>query len=382
MGNKIKVGITHGDINGVGPEIVLKVVGDERLTELMTPVVYSSPRVLSFYRKALNLPQTQYNQVGSAADVADDRVNLVNVTLPDDLKIEPGVASKSAGEAAFASLERAVADLRAGLIDVLVTAPINKDMIQSPTFSFPGHTEYLEASLAEPDRDKALMMMCAGGLRVALVTAHVPLAKVAAGVTRENVLAKLRLLNRSLVEDFSISTPRIAVLALNPHAGESGLLGNEESEVIVPAMDDARAEGIMCFGPYAADGFFGTGAWKSFDGVMAMYHDQGLAPFKTMAMGGGVNFTAGLPWVRTSPDHGTAFDIAGKGTADEQSLREAAYLAVDIVRSRRRREEAVSNPLKKQVADKPRKPKTADQRAPEAKIEAKPDATPQTETEE
>lgn len=356
MGDKIRVGITHGDINGIGPEVIVKAIGDDRMLELMTPIVYSSPKIMSYYRKALpSLPQIQFKTITDATDAVDGTYSLVAVDMPEDIKIEPGIPSKAAGKAAFDALERAVSDLRQGSIDALVTAPIAKDSIQSPTFTFPGHTEYLEASLAEPSRDQALMMMCSGDLRVALVTSHTPLSKVAEAITVENIVSKLKILNRSLTEDFSITTPRIAVLALNPHSGENGLLGSEENEIIIPALEEARSEGILCFGPYAADGFFGSGAWKSFDATLAMYHDQGLAPFKTMAMDGGVNFTAGLTQVRTSPDHGTAFDIAATGKANPESMHSALYLAVDIVRSRRRHEESNSNPLRKQSAEKQKK---------------------------
>lgn len=367
--DKIRIGITHGDINGIGYEVILKMLDDERITELMTPVIYGSGKIAGFYRKLLGTAPIQFNTVESAADADDERVNIVNV-VAEDTKVEPGTASKTGGEAAFAALEAAVADLREGNIDALLTAPINKDTIQSESFSFPGHTEYLETSLAEePDRNKALMIMCNDRMRVALVTTHTRIADVATMVTRERVADALRRFNRSLREDFGVTSPRIAVLALNPHAGENGLLGTEESEQILPALEDAQAERIVAFGPYAADGFFGSGAWKHFDGVLAMYHDQGLAPFKMLGMDSGVNFTAGLPFVRTSPDHGTAFDIAGKGEASETSMREALYMAIDIVRNRRRHSEATANPLKKQTIERKSKkdrPYADKEKAPEA----------------
>lgn len=356
MAEKIKVGISHGDINGIGYEVILKALGAEHVTEMVTPIIYGSAKIAAFYRKNLELAPLQLNIIDSAADAADSRVNIINV-VGEDTKVEPGQPTKAAGEAAFAALESAVADLREGVIDALVTAPIDKDTIQSPTFTFPGHTEYLEASLAAGDRDKALMILCSDRLRVALVTGHTPLSHVADAVTRENILAKLRVFNRSLIEDFSVSSPRIAVLALNPHAGENGLLGNEEAEIIAPAIEEAQAEGILAFGPYPADGLFGSGGWQKFDGILAMYHDQGLAPFKAMAMDAGVNVTSGLPYVRTSPDHGTAFDIAGKGVATPESMRAAVFAAVDIVRSRRRHSEMTANPLKKQMTDKRRQGK-------------------------
>ncbi len=375
--DKIRIGITHGDINGIGYEVILKMLEDERITELMTPVIYGSGKIAGFYRKQLGLVPLQFNTVETAADADDERINLINV-VAEDTKVEPGVASKTAGEAAFAALERAVTDLRNGEIDALLTAPINKDSIQSDTFSFPGHTEYLEKSLGDgAERSKALMIMCNDNMRVALVTTHAPLAEVPAMVTRESVAGALRLFHRSLCEDFGVTSPRIAVLALNPHAGENGLLGSEEADQIVPALEDVRADHIVAFGPYAADGFFGSGAWKHFDGVLAMYHDQGLAPFKLLGMDNGVNFTAGLPFVRTSPDHGTAFDIAGKGEASPDSLREALYAAIDIVRNRRRHSEATANPLKKQSLERRPKKDKADRNPQRQEPAQRRDPSPQ-----
>lgn len=346
---KIKVGITHGDINGIGYEVILKALEDTRMTELCTPVIYGSAKIAAYYRKGADLPQVNMSIINSAQDAREGDVSIINV-VPEDTKIEPGVASKTAGEAAFIALERAVADLRNGDIDVLVTAPINKDSIQSDTFRFPGHTEYLEASIG--DGDKSLMVLCSDSLRVALVTTHMPIAKVPGAITRESIIEKLTIFDKSLRRDFAINTPRIAVLALNPHAGENGLLGKEEQEVIAPAIEEARKAGILAFGPYAADGFFGSEAYMKFDGVLAMYHDQGLAPFKTIAMDNGVNFTAGLPFVRTSPDHGTGFDIAGKGEASAESMREAIYTAIDVYRNRNNYNYAYRNPLRKQYFEK------------------------------
>ena len=347
--NKIKVGITQGDTNGIGYEVILKALEDPKMTELCTPVIYGSAKIASYYRKCLELQQFNMIQIGDASQARDNEVNIINV-VGEDLVIEPGTISKAAGEAAFKALERAVADLRNGTIDVLVTAPINKDAIQSDTFRFPGHTEYLESSIG--DGNKSLMTLCTEGLRVALVTAHMPIAKVPESVTKEAILEKLAIFNDSLKKDFGIDAPRIAVLSLNPHAGENGLLGKEEKDTIIPAIDEASEKGIWAFGPYASDGFFGTGAYRHFDGVLAMYHDQGLAPFKTLAMAGGVNFTAGLPYVRTSPDHGTGFDIAGQGKADPESMLHAIYAAIDIYRNRINYASARRNPLRKQYFDK------------------------------
>ncbi|MCM1414284.1 MAG: 4-hydroxythreonine-4-phosphate dehydrogenase PdxA [Bacteroides sp.] len=349
MSKKIKVGITHGDPNGIGYEVILKTLSDPRIPELCTPVVYGSAKIAGYYRKGMELPQVQFTTIQSAQQAKDGDVNIINV-VGEDFKIEPGIPSKSAGEAAFIALERAVADLRAGDIDVLVTAPISKETIQSDTFTFPGHTEYLESSIG--DGDKALMILASERLRIALVTTHLPIAKVAQAITTDAVLDKLRIFNTSLRRDFCIDSPRIAVLSLNPHAGDNGLLGSEEAEIIAPALEQARNEKILAFGPYAADGFFGTEAYRKFDGVLAMYHDQGLAPFKTIAMDSGVNFTAGLPYVRTSPDHGTGFDIAGQGKASEESMRQAIYMAIDTFRSRQRYDEAYANPLRRQYFDK------------------------------
>ena len=346
MSNKIKVGITHGDTNGIGYEVILKTLEDNRLSDLCTIVVYGSAKAASFYRKAMELPQVQLNRVDSAADARDGVFNIINV-VGEDLKIEPGIASEAAGGAAFAALEAAVADLRAGDIDVLVTAPIDKHSIQSPTFTFPGHTEYLQSSLADdtmPDA-KALMILCTDYLRVALATAHMPIAEVPGALSKELSVDKLKDFDRSLRRDFGVQNPRIAVLSLNPHAGERGLLGKEEQEIIIPAIAEAQTHKILAFGPYASDGFFGSESYRAFDGVLAMYHDQGLAPFKTIAMDAGVNFTAGLPFVRTSPDHGTGYDIAGKGQASAESMRSAIYMALDIYRNRGRHDEAYRRPL-------------------------------------
>lgn len=347
---KIKVGITHGDINGIGYEVILKALDDPRMPELCTPVIYGSAKIASYYRKGLELNQAQYRQIATADEAKDGECNIINV-IPEDVRPEPGQSTTAAGEAAFAALERAVADLRRGAIDVLVTAPINKHNIQSEKFSFPGHTEYLEASLGDGD-DKALMILCDDTLRVALVTTHMPIAQVAQSITKENIVAKIRALDNSLKYDFGIPNPRIAVLSLNPHAGENGLLGAEEQEIIAPAIAEVQTAKISAFGPYAADGLFGSGNYKAFDGVLAMYHDQGLAPFKTVAMEQGINFTAGLNRVRTSPDHGTGYDIAGQGIADETSMRHAIYSAIDIWRNRRRYREIHRNPLRKQYFEK------------------------------
>lgn len=337
------IALTHGDINGIGYEVILKAFEDERLAELCLPVLFGSSKLVSQYKKQLGL-ETKYNVIQSIEDARPGVLNVIDC-IPADVKADPGVASDEAGKAAYASLEAAAAAVASGKLDILVTAPINKKNIQSDKFVFPGHTEYLE-SIAEGD-STALMVLTSDNIRVALVTTHLPVADVPATITEESILEKIRLFNNTLRRDFGIHHPRIAVLSLNPHAGEEGLLGKEEQEIIIPAIEKAKDEKIMAFGPYAADGFFGSGRFVKFDGVLAMYHDQGLAPFKLMAMESGVNFTAGLPWVRTSPDHGTGYDISGRGEASAESMRSAIYTGIDIFRNRHREDEVTSNPLKK-----------------------------------
>lgn len=346
----VKVGITHGDINGIGYEVILKAFSDPRMVELCTPVIYGSSKVAAFHRKALDLPSINLSQVSRAEEAGANRVNIVNC-VSDDIKVEIAQSTDIAGEAAFRALEAAVKDMKRGVIDVLVTAPINKHNIQNDKFHFPGHTEYLEEEFAR-EGQKALMILMNDDLRVALVTGHIPLSQVTATITREDIVNKLCVFNHSLKKDFAIDRPRIAVLSLNPHAGDDGLLGTEEQTIIIPAMEEAEQKGVMSFGPYAADGFFGSQMYDKFDGVLAMYHDQGLAPFKTLAMEDGVNYTAGLSVVRTSPAHGTAYDIAGQNKASEESFRHALYTALDIYKNRIRYKEATANPLRKQYFDK------------------------------
>lgn len=352
MSKLLRIGISHGDINGIGYEILLKTFSDERMIELCTPVIYGSSKVISYYRKVFNTPPLPINTVSSATEIIDGHINLVNCVV-DEVKIDMGTATSISGEAAFTALDAASNDLKNHAIDVLVTLPINKDAIQSENFNFPGHTEYLESRFAEND-DKALMILATDTLRVALVTTHLPINQVSANITQENILEKLRILHQTLRRDFRIEVPKIAVLGLNPHAGENGLLGSEENEIIAPAIKLAQDENIMCAGPFASDGFFGTSRYKDFDAVLAMYHDQGLIPFKTIAMDSGVNYTAGLSIVRTSPDHGTAYDIAGKNEASEESFRQAIYMAIDIYKNRQDWDEARKNPLRKMFYDRGR----------------------------
>jgi len=346
---KIKVGITHGDPNGVGYEVILKTFEDPVMLELCIPIVYGSPKVASYHRKGMEL-QTNFTTINAATEAHEDVLNVLPCTA-DEVKIDFGMATEEGGKASLDALERAVKDWKAGVIDVLVTAPINKHAIQSEKFHFPGHTEFIQARVGHDDQ-QALMILMNDRMRVALATTHLPIQDVAKHITEESLVQKLRILNASLQRDFGIGAPRIAVLALNPHAGDDGLLGSEEQNVILPAMKKGEEEGMTLYGPFAADGFFGTRAYEHYDAVLVMYHDQGFAPFKLLAMDNGVNFTAGLDMVRTSPDHGTAYDIAGKGVADENSFRQAVYTAIDIYRCRVAWDEAHQDPLQKLYIDK------------------------------
>ena len=344
MKEKLKIGITQGDINSISYEVILKNLAIPEVYEPHAVVLYGSPKVAAYYKKnlELNLPVAT---VATAEDAAYGRVSIINCN-DEDVKVDLGQATKTAGMAAFQALEKACADLKQGLIDVLVTGPINKASIQSDMFHFPGHTEYLEQVFAEGRH--GLMLMVCDKMRVAVATGHVAIDQVAARLTPELLTQKIKLLNQSLIGDFLIERPRIAVLALNPHAGDNGLIGKQEQEVIKPVIEQLQGEGIYCYGPYPADGFFGSDKYQLFDGVLAMYHDQGLIPFKALSMGRGVNFTTGLPIVRTSPAHGTAYDLVGQQRADETSMREAIYLAIDVFRNRERYEEMYRHPLRRQ----------------------------------
>lgn len=341
--HKIKIGISHGDINGIGYEVIMKTLMDARILEMCTPIVYGSPKVAAYHRKALNLNNFNFNNIQNANEADPRRANIINC-IDDNIRVELGKSSEIAGEASFMALERAVNDLKAGEIDALITAPINKDNIQSEKFNFPGHTEFLAEQF---ETDNYLMLMVSELMKIGVVTTHVPLSKVPALITKEAILNKLRIISSSLEEDFSIKKPRIAVLGLNPHAGDGGLLGSEEKEIIIPAIERAKKEGILALGPYPSDGFFGSGDYVKFDAILAMYHDQGLTPFKLVSFEKGVNYTAGLPFIRTSPAHGTAFDIAGEDKASPDSFREALYLAIDVHKSRELYQEISKNPLKK-----------------------------------
>ena len=340
MSKRLKIGITQGDTNGVGWEVILKIFSDNRLTELFTPVIYGSGAAAAYYQRRLNdIEPVKFVVVDGAERAQQGRVNLVECGAKE-LSVTPGKPSKVGGEAAAAALNKAIKELKDGAIDALVTAPIDKEMIQSETFSFTGHTEFLAKELeGEP-----LMIMTSELMRVGLATIHVPVAEVAQSLSKELIVERINQINASMREDFGVVRPKVAVLALNPHAGDGGLLGKEEQDIIKPAIVEAYENGVLAFGPFAADGFFASGQFKNYDAILAMYHDQGLAPFKTLTPNG-VNFTASLSEVRTSPDHGVAYDIAGKGIADEQSMRNAIYEAIDIVQRRSEWEEWNANPL-------------------------------------
>ncbi len=340
----IRVGISLGDINGIGPEVIIKSFRDPQMLVECTPIIYGSTKTIAIHKKAIDDNEFSYQRIEDANQAQKRKVNIV-ACWKEVVEIQLGEANETGGKYAFASLEAATKDLASGKIDVLVTAPISKETIQKAGFKFPGHTEYLAELSGVSD---ALMMMVAGDLRVALVTSHISLKEVSNAITKEKVLDKLKAFDASLKKDFGIVRPKIAVLGLNPHAGEKGKMGDEESEQITPAIQQAMGESILAFGPYPADGFFGSRQYTQFDGVLAMYHDQGLTGFKSIAFNDGVNFTAGLPIVRTSPDHGTAFDIAGKGLADEHSFRSAVYLAMDVYRTRSFVKEITANQLQSQ----------------------------------
>ena len=340
---QIKIGITHGDINGIGYEIILKTLFDNRIFDLCTPVIYGSPQVAAYHRKALDLENFNLNSIKSPEEANPKRANIINC-VDDEIRVELGYSTSIAGKASRDALLRAVEDLKNGKIQALVTAPVNKHNLQSPDFKFAGHTDFLKDYF---DAEEVLMLMAGDLMKVGVVTSHIPLAEVRNSITKEKIITAIHILNDSLTRDFGIRKPKIAVLGLNPHSGEEGLLGNEENEIIKPAIDQAKQENIIVFGPFSADGFFGSADFSRFDGVLAMYHDQGLIPYKSLIPENGVNFTAGLPVVRTSPAHGTAFEIAGTNQARFGSFRRALYMACDIYNNRLQYKELTSNPLPK-----------------------------------
>ena len=340
MSKKVRVGVSIGDINGIGMEVIIKTFMDKRMQELCTPIIFGCSKVASFHRKAMGIEDFSFNVVDNTSKANNKKANLINC-WKEEAKIALGENTSEGGKFAFKSLEAATNALQKNEVDVLVTAPINKQNIQSDSFQFPGHTEYLAAK----DKKNALMLMLSESIRIGVVTGHLPLNHVSANISQDKVLEKLRLFNNSLKQDFGIRKPKIAVLGLNPHAGDQGVLGSEEDDIISPALLKAKKESIVSFGPYPADSFFGSDKLCAFDGILAMYHDQGLIPFKTLAFGKGVNFTSGLSFIRTSPDHGTAFEIAGKNKANEYSFREAVFTACDIYKKRQEFNEINENPL-------------------------------------
>ncbi len=341
--NKPVIGISVGDVNGIGIELIIKTLNDNRILEICTPLIFGNNKVINFYRKGMQDVNINFNICKEPAFINHKQLNLFNC-WEEEVNITPGILNEIGGKYAVKSLTAAANALQEGKIDGLVTAPLHKKNVQSAEFNFTGHTPYLKNLFAAKD---VAMFMIAENMRVALLTEHVAVKDIAPYITREAILSKLQIINNSLKRDFNINKPRIAVLALNPHSGDEGLIGKEEEEIIKPAIKDAKQKDIFCFGPYAADAFFARGQHEKFDAVLAMYHDQGLIPFKSMAIGEGVNYTSGIAGVRTSPDHGVAFDIAGQGKADEASFREAIFKCVDIINGRREYDEQYSNPLKK-----------------------------------
>ncbi|WP_143310712.1 4-hydroxythreonine-4-phosphate dehydrogenase PdxA [Chitinophaga vietnamensis] len=341
--NKPVIGITIGDINSIGAEIIIKTFLDGRMMEFCTPVIFASNKTINFYRKLMNENNFNYQSIKDFTRLNHKQVNVFNC-WEEEVQITPGVLNEAGGKYAARALETAIQCLKDGHVQGLVTAPIHKNNVQSEQFNYTGHTPYLKAAF---NAREVLMFMTADNMRVGLLTEHVPVAEIAKYVTKDNILSKLQLMKESLIKDFGIDKPRIAVLGLNPHAGDDGLIGSEEIDQIIPAIKQAKNNGILTFGPYSADAFFAREMYRQFDGVLAMYHDQGLIPFKSLANGEGINFTAGLPIVRTSPDHGTAFDIAGKNVADANSFRQAIFSCLDILHQRERYAENTKNPLKK-----------------------------------
>ncbi|MEM7102548.1 MAG: 4-hydroxythreonine-4-phosphate dehydrogenase PdxA [Bacteroidota bacterium] len=350
--SKIKIGISVGDINGIGLEVILKTLIDDRITKMCIPIIYGSTKIVSYHKNIAKLDNFSYRGIKSADRVFSDDVNVVNC-WQENVNISLGTVNEVGGKYALNSLEAATHDLKEGKIDALVTAPFNKKAVEMAGFRYPGHTEYLTDFF---NAGESVMLLVNDDLRIGLVTNHLPLANVAATITKELIEKKITILNNALKQDFGIARPKIAVLALNPHAGDNGLLGSEEEEIIIPAVKDAKRKNIIVMGPYSADGFFGSSQWKNFDAILAMYHDQGLIPFKALSFGAGVNYTCGLPCIRTSPDHGTAHEIAGQNIANPSSFRKALFTAIDLVRNRRDYEEMTSNPMMKQEIESERQP--------------------------
>ena len=337
--NKIIVGISVGDLNGIGIEVILKTFEDKRMLDFCTPVLFGSTKTVSYHKKALKI-DIPIHGITSINQINHTKINLLNI-WKEEVSIELGKSTEVSGKYAAKSLASAVTHLKENKIDVLLTAPINKENIQSENFNFPGHTEYLEANLD----GKSLMILMTDELKIGLITGHIPIAKVAETITPALIKEKVATMYTSLKQDFGLTKPKIAVLALNPHCGDKGVIGKEDDEIIKPTIDEIKETGKLVFGPYAADGFFGSETYKQFDGVLATYHDQGLAPFKALSFGNGVNFTAGLSEIRTSPDHGTGYDIAGKGLANPSSFSQALFTAIKIYKNRKEYKELTKDPL-------------------------------------
>jgi 4-hydroxythreonine-4-phosphate dehydrogenase len=329
--DKPVIGISLGDFNGIGPEVIMKTLVDARVSKLCIPVVYGNYKIFAKYKRLMELEEMSFHSIKTISELFPKKTNLITC-WEEDYEINPGKVTPEAGKCAFASLQKATDDVLSGNLDALVTAPINKKNIQNPDFNFVGHTEYLTQKANAAD---SLMLLVCDELKIGVVTGHIPLSEVPAKVTKEKILTKVNILYRSLKNDFGISKPKIALLGLNPHAGEEGLLGTEDRDIIAPVVEELKQKGILAFGPFPADGFFGSKHYKKFDGILGMYHDQGLIPFKLMAFDSGVNFTAGLSFIRTSPDHGTAYDLAGKNMANESSFRAALFTAIEIVKTKK-----------------------------------------------
>ena len=341
--DKLRIGITHGDINGISYEIILKTFADSRINDFFIPIVYGSPKVAAFYRKHLNIENASFNSISTPDEANPKRANIINVAA-DEIRVEIGKITDMAGQASVAALKMATKDLRENKLDAIVTCPINKSNVQSDIYHFPGHTEFFAEEFESKDY---MMMMISDAMRIGFVTSHIPIDNVSKNLNKELIIHKIKIMEKSLIVDFMVRKPRIAVLALNPHAGDNGLLGNEEDMIIIPAIDKCKATGMLVFGPYPADGFFASGMFRQFDAILAMYHDQGMIPFKSLSYNGGANYTSGLPIVRTSPAHGTAYDIAGENKASIESFSEALHLACEIFKNRALYCELTANPLKK-----------------------------------
>jgi len=327
----MKIGITIGDVNGIGPEVIIKALADSRILKTFTPVVYGSYKVLSYHKNIVKDSNIVFHSIQSGKQALPNKINLVNC-WEDNINITLGKSTEEGGKYAYLALDRALNDIKAGNIDAIVTAPINKSAMQMAKFPFPGHTEYFTSN---DETGQSIMLLVSDALKVALVTNHIPLSNVSSVITKELIIEKIKILNKTLIQDFGYEKPVISVLGLNPHASDDSVIGDEEEKIIRPAIVELKKQGIMVAGPYPADGFFGSSLWKKSDAVLAMYHDQGLIPFKALTFGSGTNVTAGLSFIRTSPDHGTAFDIAGTNSADESSMLKAIYTAVDMVNNRR-----------------------------------------------